>query len=150
MPECTGKDLQAARTRAKMTQWQLGVACNVSEHTIQRWESDSSESMPEPDDVDRFALAVGDPTLWHRWMISHYDSYRRRYIGGIAFDTLAASMSKLRFEMDDVLQLYGGAERDGLDGTIDDRQLKEAFTKELKDMISAAADLLQKVIDKGA
>ena len=143
MPEFAPTDLKAARVRSKKLQYAVAADCGVSERTIQRWES--GDLQPEPDDVDRYAAACEDATLWHRWMISHYDSYRRRYIGGVAFDSLAASMSKLRFEMDDVLQLYGRAERDGQDGAIDDPQPKTAFTKELKDLVSAASALLQKV-----
>jgi transcriptional regulator with XRE-family HTH domain len=143
MPEFAPTDLKAARVRSKKLQYAVAADCGVSERTIQRWES--GELQPEPDDVDRYAVAVGDPALWHRWMLSHFDSYRRRYIGGVAFDSLAAAMSKLRFEMADVSQMYSSAERDGLDGAIDDPQLKTAFTKELKDLVSAASALLQKV-----
>ena len=146
MPECTGKDLQSARTRAEMTQWQAGNACGVSEHTIQRWESDSKDSQPKPDDVDRFAQAVGDPTLWHRWMISHYDSYRRRYIGGGNSAELSSLLSRLRLEMQDMQALYDSVERDALDGRIDDAPLKERCRKELQELIAAGSDLLQKLI----
>ncbi len=150
MAECTGNDLQISRTRAKLVQWQIGNACNVSESEIGRWERD--EALPEPDDVDRFAAACGDPTLWHRWMLSHYDSYRRRYINGSAEYNLPVLMARMRFELGDVLGLQDRVERDALDGKIDDRALKTQFIKELKEAIAALTDGLQELLkdEKGA
>jgi transcriptional regulator with XRE-family HTH domain len=52
--------------------WKLSELLGVSESTLARWES--GEIRPDPDDVDRLAAAVGDLTLWHRWMLSTYDS----------------------------------------------------------------------------
>ena len=144
MAECTGKDLQISRTRTKLTQWVVGNECGVSDSTIGRWERD--EELPEPDDVDRFASAVGDPALWHRWMLSHYDSYRRRYINGSCDNTLPTLIARLRYETDDVLNLQASAHRDSLDGKIDDPMLKEQYTKEVKEMIAAATDVLQELL----
>ncbi len=87
MPECTYIDLENARLRLKIPRWKLAGSLGVSESTIARWEN--GEIRPDPDDVDRFATAVGDPTLWHRWMISTYDSYRRRYV-----DTVTVTAQK--------------------------------------------------------
>jgi len=146
MSECAGKDLQNARIRADMRQWEVANACNVGESTIRRWESDSNESKPQPDDIDRYAQAVNDPTLWHRWMLSHYDSYRRRYINGSPDNGLFNAMARLKYEMEDVFQLHGNAERDSFDGKIDDLHLKAQYIKELKDMIAAATDALQELL----
>ncbi len=79
-------------------------------------------------------------------MISHYDSYRQRYIDGNSDKGLFKAMARLKYEMEDVLQLHGTAERDSLDGKIDDPYLKAQYTKELKDLIAAATDALQELM----
>ena len=142
MSECTNIDLENARLRQKIPRWKMAGILGVSESTIARWEN--GEMQPEPDDVDRFAYAVMDQTLWHRWMLSHYDSYRRRYIGADNYSLPIMAM-KLRHEMDDVRSLQDALERDSIDGFVDDKQLLEQSVNELKQLIQAGADLLQRL-----
>ncbi len=142
MPECTHIDLENARLRRKTPRWKLAGSLGVSESTIARWEN--GEIRPEPDDVDRFANAVGDPTLWHRWMLSTYDSYRRRYVACLD-QPLPVSISRSKYEMSDVMALQEQAGRDALDGTIDDPKLKAAYGKEIKEAIAALTDTLQRL-----
>ncbi len=144
MPEFTHIDLKNAREAQKMQRWKLAAAVNVSESTIERWES--GETMPQPDDIDRVAEALGDPSIWHRWMLSNYDSYRRRYIDSAANSGLPALMTRYRYETGDVMALHGNAERDALDGKIDDPQLKANLMKELREQIAAGTDLLQELM----
>ena len=142
MPECTNLDLKKARETLKMPRWKLAAAINVSESTLERWES--GESMPHPDEVDRIADALGDPLIWHRWMLSNYDSYRRRYIGSDDYSLPVMAM-KLRHEMDDVRNLQDALERDAIDGHVDDQQLLNHSVTELKQMIQASTELLQRL-----
>jgi len=60
MAECTNIDQKITREAQKMPRWKLAAALNVSESTIERWES--GETQPHPDEVDRIAIALGDPT----------------------------------------------------------------------------------------
>ena len=140
MSECTNTDLENTRLRQKIPRWKLAWMLGVSESTIARWES--GEIRPDPDDVDRFATAVSDPTLWHRWMLSTYDSYRRRYVNCVD-QSLSTSISRSKYEMEDVIALQGRAERDALDGKIDDPKLKAEYGKEIKEAIAALTDTLQ-------
>ena len=144
MSECTNTDLENTRLRQKIPRWKLAGMLGVSESTIARWES--GEIRPDPDDVDRFATAVSDPTLWHRWMLSNYDSYRRRYIDSKVNSGLPVLMARYRYETSDVMAIHGSAERDALDGTIDDPQLKQKLIKELQEQIAAGSDLLQELL----
>ena len=144
MAECTGKDLQISRTRAKLTQWQVATACGVSDSEIGRWERD--EALPEPDDVDRFETAVGESTLWYRWMRSHHDSFRKRFPPIQQDNGLAAKMARFRYEVGDVMTLHERAHRDSLDGTIDDAQLKAQYIKEVQEALASGADLLQELL----
>ena len=144
MPECTNTDLENTRLRQKIPRWKLAGMLGVSESTIARWES--GEIRPDPDDVDRFAIAVSDPTLWHRWMLSNYDSYRRRYIDSKEASGLSALMGRYRYETGDVMAIHNIAERDALDGKIDDPQLKQKLIKELQEQIAAGSDLLQELL----
>jgi transcriptional regulator with XRE-family HTH domain len=144
MPEFTHIDLKIAREAQRMPRWKLAQELNVSESTIERWES--GETMPHPDDIDRIGEALGDPSIWHQWMLSNYESYRRRYIKGCFDNGLSVLMARLRFETGDLLKLHDSAERDSLDGKIDDPQLKTQYIKELKDLIAAATDVLQELL----
>ena len=144
MAEFTHIDLKNARETQKIQRWKLAAAVNVSESTIERWES--GETMPQPDDIDRVAEALGDPSIWHRWMLSNYDSYRKRYINAGCVNSLAALMIRFRYETRDVLELQDRAERDAIDGRIDDLQLKADLIKEVKEQIAASNDLLQELL----
>lgn len=147
MPEFTYKELKNAREAQKMPRWKLAAEINVSESTIERWES--GETMPHPDDIDKIAEVLDDLTIWHRWMLSNYESYRRRYIKGCSENGLSVLLMRLRFETGDVLKLHNSAERVGLCGRIDDPVLKAQYIKELKDMIAAATDVLQELLRHG-
>jgi transcriptional regulator with XRE-family HTH domain len=126
--------------RQKIPRWKLAGILGVSESTLARWEN--GDIRPEPDDVDRYATAVSDPTLWHRWMLSNYDSYRRRYVNCVD-QSLSVSIARNKYEMSDVIALHDRAERDALDGAIDDPKLKAEYGKEIKDAIAALTDTLQ-------
>lgn len=140
MSECTNTDLENIRLRQKIPRWKLAEMLGVSESTIARWES--GEIRPDPDDVDRFAIAVSDPTLWHRWMLSNYDSYRRRYVNCVD-QSLPIAIARSKYEMADVMNLQERVERDALDGAIDDLKLKVEYGKEIKEAIAALTDTLQ-------
>ena len=53
MAEFTHSDLKIARETLKMPRWKLASAVNVSESTLERWET--GETQPHPDEVDRLA-----------------------------------------------------------------------------------------------
>ncbi|MEA5145641.1 MAG: helix-turn-helix transcriptional regulator [Candidatus Limiplasma sp.] len=142
MSEFTNLDLRKAREAQKMPRWKLAAAVNVSESTLERWES--GETMPHPDEVDRIADALGEPLIWHRWMLSTYDSYRRRYISSDDYSLPVMAM-KLRHEMDDVRALQDALERDAIDGHVDDEPLLDRAITELQQMIQAGSELLQRL-----
>lgn len=144
MPEFTNKDLKTAREARKMPRWQLGELVGVSESTIERWET--GETQPQPDDIDNIGSALGDDTLWHRWMLSHYDSYRKRYIKGNGSCGLLGSIMAIKYEMQDVLALQEQVERDSIDGRIDDPELRARYAKELKEASAAIASGLQRLV----
>ncbi len=144
MAEFTNKDLKTARESRKMPRWKLGELMGVSESTIERWES--GETQPQPDDVDNIGVALGDDTLWNRWMLSHYDSYRRRYINSNDSNNLLGTLASIKYEMQDVLALQERIERDSIDGKIDDTDLEAKYTKELKEASAAIASGLQRLI----
>lgn len=76
MAEFTGINLKAERKKRNIKQWQVAAALNVSEDVIYRWESNKQE--PEPDQVGDYLDFLGCPELWHNWMISNSEHYRRR------------------------------------------------------------------------
>jgi hypothetical protein len=77
-------------------------------------------------------------------MLNNYESYRKRYFEAVD-QSLPVSIARSRFEMEDVMRMHDRVERDALDGTIDDIQLKTAYTKEIKDAIAALCDTLQRL-----
>ena len=142
MAECTNLDLRKAREARKMPRWQLAQQLGVSADTIERWER--GEVKPEPDDVDRMGEALQAPDLWHQWMLSNCESYRKRYLG---VETLAlpVSVMRLRYAMEDALAMMNPVERDVIDGRLDDQRLKESFSQALKLLIAALTDTAQKI-----
>lgn len=126
-----------------MTQWQAAQAVGVSESTIARWES--GEAVPDPEDVDALERTYKAAGLWHRWMRSHYDSYRRRYPEDTANRELPLALVNVRHQMADVVALQDAAERDAMDGRIDDPQMAARYKKELRELQAAAGEALERL-----
>ncbi len=142
MAGCKGLDLRKAREARKMPRWMLGQKIGVSEDTIRRWEAD--EIVPEPDDVGALEEALEVKNLWHRWMLSHYDSYRDRFTAAPEFG-LASAVVRARYEMADVMALQDRVERDALDGRMDDGQLKAGYVQQLKEAQAAIIQALEEL-----
>ena len=142
MAECTHLDLRKAREARGWPRWKLAKETGVSEDTVERWET--GKSLPAPDDVDRIGDAVGDSTLWHRWMLSNCDSYRKRYIDATDL-SLPVALQRMNFEMQDVQRLYEAVARDALDGRVDNQQLREKALHEIKELVAAATDAMSKL-----
>lgn len=139
MADCAFMYLRAARDARNIKRWQVAKACSVSEDTIRRWEV--GEVKPSEDDVDRFAVAVGDHLLWHRWMCQ-YESYRRRYAVPRDY-ALPLAVMDLGHQISDVCKLQDKVERDVIDGVIDDRILAQQYRKEVQEVGAACAFILQ-------
>ena len=77
MPEFRGYELRTAREQAGLRLWQVAQEIHTSESCIRRWEGDEAE--PSPEVIDQLEELYKCPMLWHRWMLSHSDSYRRHY-----------------------------------------------------------------------
>ena len=139
MAEYTEKDLRKAREAKGLPRWKLGEMVGVSESTIERWES--GETVPTPEDIDNIGEALNEPAIWHKWMLSHYDSYRRRYIGCTDL-ALPVSVMRNRYTMADVAQLQEAVERDVMDGRLDDRQLGDQYAEKIRALIASLSDTL--------
>lgn len=100
MTEFGGNELRKARENAGIRQWQIASEIGVCEALIGRWER--GEAFPSPDDVDRLEIAYKAPGLWHKWMLSNCDSYRRHY-RGVDETTTAGSVLRGRFAIEDVM-----------------------------------------------
>jgi transcriptional regulator with XRE-family HTH domain len=142
MEEFTYKELKKAREAAHVTQWQAANACGVSEDLIKRWER--GDSKPTPEDVDNLCELYGDPTIWHRWMCSNHDSYRKRYIAVESY-SLPAAIMRSRYEIQDVVKMQEAVERDAMTGRIDDPELRTKYRKELEEMVASARDVLDRL-----
>lgn len=142
MAEFTHLELRDARDAKKIPRWKLASEVNVSEETIERWES--GKCAPGPEDVDRIGEALNDPTLWHRWMLSHYDSYRRRYISTQNL-ALPVAIANLGLKVDDLTGLQRAALSDAIDGKIDDPSLRNSYRARLQEIIAAASTAMQQI-----
>ena len=144
MEEFTKIDLRNARDARKMPRWKLGNAVGVSEDTIARWEDPDDTAMPTPDDIDRIGEALEDETIWHRWMVSNCDSYRKRYIN-VPDYSLPISINRVRHVINDIMELQDQMERDAMDGKIDDRQLGGMYEELLKMLVASASHVREKL-----
>ena len=142
MAEYTRIDLRKAREAHDLSRWKLGELLGVSESTVERWES--GETKPTPDDVDRIGEALKEPMMWHRWMLSNCDSYRKRYIGCEDL-ALLGSVVRTRYALSGVTGLQEAVERDVMDGRLDDNALGKRYAEQLREAIAALSDGLARV-----
>lgn len=143
MAEFTYKDLKTARESRKIKRWELANELGVSEDTIYRWESGSQR--PDPDDIGNIERVLNMPGLWHKWMLSQYDSYREKYTKVPEVGHLTAEVVRMKHEVLDIIPLFDAIERDTLDGKIDDPKLWEAFRKECREAVASIQQLLDKI-----
>lgn len=141
MAEFTHVELMAARKARFPARWQLAQLVGVSEDTIERWET--GKQRPEPDDVWNIEKATGATGIWHKWMLSHYDSYRATHSDLPDDEGLTNNIVRMKYELRDVEALIEYAERDALDGKLDDVETRRKFVKELPEAIAAAQKVLE-------
>ena len=142
MTKEAGLELKKARIAAKLPVYAIAQRCFTSERTVARWED--GEVGPSPDDVDRYAEAVGDPLLWDRWMRMCFDSYGRRFPFGGNHE-LPLAVMKSRHEMKDVMALQERVERDAIDGRIDDPALKAEYKQQVDELIDSLRNVRERL-----
>lgn len=145
MSEFTHIDLRSARESHKMKRWELANELGVSEETIKRWEYGTQR--PEPDDVGNIERILQTPGLWHKWMMSNYDSYRERHGDMPGIENLTAVVVQMRHEISDVIPLFDDIERDTLDGKINEPDKWKKFKKETLEAIAAMQQVLERIPD---
>lgn len=146
LPEFGKRELQSARESRKVPRWQLAQVLNVSDSTVERWESTRPENLsclPDPDEVDKIAEFLGYPTMWHEWMLSNHASYRKRYKGMENYG-LTASVMRVRHELLDVLALQDQMERGVVTGTVADVPVGKAYKEQAREAIA----ILQQAVDQ--
>lgn len=141
MSECTAKDLRSAREAAGLTIWKAAAALNVGETTLRRWEH--GEVVPQSADVSRMEQLYRVPGLWHRWMRSNDDAYREHYPAKTIEMVLPAAVTNIRFRMTDMQEMQEAAERDALDGQMDDGQILNHYREQLQQLQSDITNLLE-------
>ena len=135
MDECMGKDLATARESAGMYQFQVAHLIHVSEDVVSNWERDIT--LPTPEQVDALETLYKAFGLWHRWMRSHYPSYRKRYAENPAGMNAALAVVNAGYQAADVKPLTEALARDLLDGKCDDQSLKAQYLKEARESVAA-------------
>lgn len=142
MAEYTEKDLRKAREAQGLSRWKLGEIVGVSESTVERWES--GETRPTPEDIDRIGEALHEPLMWHKWMLSNCESYRKRYIGCEDL-ALLGSVVRNRYALNGVSAMQAAIEQDVMDGRLDDKKLGADYANAIKNAIAALGDTLARI-----
>ena len=145
MAEFTNIDLRIARDSRKWPRWKLAGEIGVSEDTLERWEN--GEQLPHPDDVGRIERVLEIPGIWHKWMMSHYDSYRDRHGEALGVDNLTAVIVQMRHEINDVMPLFTEIERDAIDGKIDAPEKWTKFKKETREAVASMMLAIDRIPD---
>ena len=143
MAEFTFHDLRVARESRFDARWKFAQVFNYSEDVIERIET--GKQTPTSKQVDHWEELTQTPGLWHRWMISNDDAYRRRYKNAPVPHNTHSAIRALHYEMKDVFMMNGDVERALLKGkpdVIDDPALKEKYKTEVQEMVSAGAAAL--------
>lgn len=143
MPECGGNDLRIARENANLRLWQVAKILNVSESCVHRWESEEAE--PSSDTIDKLEELYKCPMLWHHWMLSHSDSYRRHY-SPVSDTTTMGSVLRNRYAIEDILRLQEAIERDvSDDGQIDNLMNRDKYVELIKKAVACLSDTLARI-----
>lgn len=147
MPEFSGVDLKNARENAGLRQWQVAQLLHTSESCVRRWENDEAE--PTPDVVDKLEELYKFPMLWHRWMLSHSDSYRRHY-APVSETNTTGSVLRNRYAIEDIMSIQEAIERDvSEDGIIDNLMNKDRYIETLKRAVACLSDTLARIEKRG-
>lgn len=147
--EFTHVELKAAReSHGNMPRWKLAGKIGVSESTIERWEKGEGKN-PEPDDIGNIEKALGKQGqgIWHKWMLSHYDSYRERYTDVPHNDSLAETLMRTKHEAMDVVNFLSEIERDTLNGKFKSPEQSKRLRKEAREAIASLLQTLEKIPD---
>ena len=143
MPEFRGYDLRTAREQAGLRLWQVAQGIHTSESCIRRWEGDEAE--PSPEVIDQIEEMYKCPMMWHRWMLSHSDSYRRHY-SPISDTTTIGSVLRNRYEIEDILRLQEAIECDvSDDGKIDNMMSRDKYVELIKKAVACLSDTLARI-----
>lgn len=147
MPEFRGYELRTAREQAGLRLWQVALEIHTSESCIRRWEGDEAE--PSPEVIDQLEELYKCPMLWHRWMLSHSDSYRRHY-SPISDTTTMGSVLRNRYAIEDILRLQEAIERDvSDDGKIDNMMNRDKYIELIKKAVACLSDTLARIEKRG-
>lgn len=148
MQECTRHDLRAAREAAKMPRWKLAQEINYSEGTIRAWED--GDSLPDPEDVWKIAKATGAGVdLWWRWMRSTYECCREILPAMPLANGTLASVVNTRHRIADMQPLLICAERDSIDGVIDDPVNAAKTAEAARHTAAALLEMAKRLEQKG-
>ena len=148
MSECTNIELRSARDAANLSREELGRRIGVSDSTIQRWEE--AKSKPHPDDVLAIAKATGAGVdLWWAWMRSNYASFREVLPPKPLVNGILASVVNAKHQISDMLPLLEHAERDSIDGVIDNHPHAARTAREARDAAAALLDLAERMEKEG-
>lgn len=143
MAEFTYHDLRKARESRFQSRWQFAAKFNYSEDVVERIET--GKQPPTSAQVDSWEEVTQTPTLWHRWMLSNDDAYRKRYKSAPIPHSTHSAVRTLHYKMQNVLMLNEEVEQALLTGKpdyIDEPVLREKYKLQLQEMVSAGAAAL--------
>lgn len=148
MSECTNIELRSVRDAAGLSREELGRRIGVSDSTIQRWEE--AKSKPHPDDVLAIAKETGAGVdLWWAWMRTNYASFREVLPPKPIVSGILASVVNAKHQLSDILPLLDHAERDSIDGVIDNRPQAARTAREAREAAAALLDMAERLEKEG-
>ena len=142
MAEFTYLDLRKARESRFDARWKFAQVFHSSEDVIERIET--GKQKPTSEQVDLWEELTGIPGLWHRWMCSNDEAYRKRY-KNMQYTGLANSILGTKHELMDVLALQDEMERDAIDELISNPELGKRYITEASEAASSLTHTIAKV-----
>ena len=145
--------LANARISAGLKQYQVAQlistdAETISADTVSNWEC--NRAMPDPNQVDRLESLYGCPGLWDSWMRLQWSSYEERIpetpqiINGIL-----ASVVNAKHQILNIIPMLESAERDSVDGVMDDKVQAAKTSAEAREVASALMTMAERLVKKG-
>ena len=142
----SGIDLRNWRNSQGISAEELGIRVGYDASTIYRIEKEAQ--IPGPEEILLICNALGDLSKYDAWMRTVYPSYRRMVPEPVNFG-LEGAILNLKAELKDTKDLMQETMRDGADGSIDNRILRQRLLKELTELVSAARGIINMLEEEG-
>lgn len=119
----------------------------ISADTVSNWEC--NRAMPDPEQVAAMEELYECPGLWFKWIRLQWPSARERIPENPQTNSTLAAVVNTKHRIADIMPLLERAERDSIDGVIDDRVNARRTATGARETAAAMLDMAEQLEQKG-